>query len=145
MKVRLHHRIFSLTMAFLLFVSTMGISMDVHYCQDTAQNVAFFKTAKNCYDKVPDINKRPCQLTKSQMESIKKKPCCHNDGDYFKADLEAISQVHDIDVNFSSAVIVQPVLLIEGIVFQKTKAHLLDYKPPLVSKDILTHFQQFLI
>ncbi len=76
----LSHRIFAVSMALLLLLSSTGFSMDAHYCQGELKNISLFGKAKGCYDGeiVETINetKKSC---KNQHGEIKRADCCQNE------------------------------------------------------------------
>lgn len=65
----------------LLLISTIGLSVDVHYCQGKVKSIGFFASAEKCeQDKI----QKDCH--NSAQEQITKKPCCHNFNYYFHSE-----------------------------------------------------------
>ena len=66
MSTRPTYRIVSLVLAMVLFSTTVGISMDFHYCQGELKSVALFSKAKSCHEIAASNNEVPsCHKHKS--------------------------------------------------------------------------------
>ena len=44
------YRIIALTMAFLMFFTSVGFTVDMHYCQGKLKTFNFFGKAKSCHE-----------------------------------------------------------------------------------------------
>lgn len=68
----------SLTLAFLITLTSVGFSADVHYCQGQLRSFALFGTAKSCHEKA-SISK--CHLKSTDERSTDKKTCSVDSND----------------------------------------------------------------
>ncbi len=79
----------ALVLAFIVGLSSMGLSMDKHVCQGKVKSVAFFGKAKTCLQMQSDTETSgTCRMHRHCRHSGKKtKPCCHNESKYSKLSL----------------------------------------------------------
>lgn len=95
MKLPVLHRVVALCLSFLVFGSSLGMAMDVHYCGNEFVNVNFFGKAKSC-GMAESLEKKAaekkdnqhacCHKPQSQKLAITidarvvvKSNCCHNE------------------------------------------------------------------
>ncbi|WP_235297615.1 HYC_CC_PP family protein [Portibacter marinus] len=64
-----------MTLAILMFSTSMGFSMDVHFCQGKLKSVAFFSEAKTCHETMVQCPRHG--MMKVSVPS-KDKDCCSN-------------------------------------------------------------------
>lgn len=154
------HKIFSykliaLSMAFLMFSTSIGFSMDFHFCGDKLESISLFGRAEPCemtQVKKEKITDHACcgapkkEVKKCTNTSMENGSCCHhetlvldNTGDIkaFDFSLEQVQQVIVLGVLF-----VPNFNLFEVSVEQPNYTH---YRPPLISKDISILHQVFRI
>lgn len=146
------YRIISLALAFLMFFTSIGFSIDMHYCGNHLKSFNLFGKAKNCYELAgitapetsPSNEKHQTLTTGCSMD---KKDCCQNRSLSFQTDLTSDTQTADF-------VISQPLLdfIVAFVVvyldtrLPKTTISTFDYyKPPLIVRDIPVFIQSFLI
>ncbi len=68
------YRITTLTMALLMFFSSVGFSIDFHYCKGEFKSLSLIGKAKSCHE-----GKKVCRHhTKDQNISKKDNNCCSN-------------------------------------------------------------------
>lgn len=138
-------------MAFML-ISSIGISVDVHYCKDEFKSFAFFGEAKSCHETKA---KSTCHHTKmasanedaQNKDSNKKADCCHNDHHTFEnLDLDApnpeLNSLSNFQLKFISIFFVT---LSESFYANIVQKDFKAYKPPLFQDNILLLFQVFRI
>ena len=76
-------------MAFLIFLTSAGFSIDMHFCGQDLKSFSLTGKAKNCFELAKSGT---CAMHK-KMTTVKvacemsKKDCCHNKTLYLKADL----------------------------------------------------------
>lgn len=147
------HRIIALSMALLMFATSMSFAIDMHYCGGELKNFSLFGKAKVCHE-IEDADKpmKNCPHHKKMMEDkqevlAKKKNCCENKTLHFQADEDLDVQIIDFSVSKEEQ---SPVSACE-VSFPKL-AHMEReipaftlYKPPLIPKDIPTLIQSFLL
>lgn len=153
-KLATTYRIFSITMAFLLFITTSGLTMDMHFCGDQLKRVNVFGKAKTCAE-VAILQKNCCAKKKSCHSKSKitscgtngdHKGCCNNSAIDLDLDTDLVITSNDIfqsvDLQFLIA-FSKAYLLLEDNSTKEMKAYL-NYKPPLIERDILVLIQTFL-
>lgn len=132
------HKIGSLIMAFVVFVSTMSFTIDTHYCGATLIDTAIFTKAKSCGMEMPNSS--------SKNASITKKNCC-NDYQIIIEGQDNLQQAQ-YTTTYKEQLIVASFaysyLHVFGE-FQKRNLSFKEYSPPLVVKDIQQLDQVYLI
>ena len=151
MYIKSIHRITCLIMAFLMFLTSTGLSIDMHFCGQHLRSINLFGKAKNCFELAAmqahckkhtgnDQSTQPnCEMTK--------KDCCHNKTLSLKADLTANKTIGEF---FVSTQLQDFTLAFVAIFVQKLQTefqpiHFIHYKPPLLFKDIPVLIQSFLL
>ena len=133
------HKITSVFMAFVVLLSTMSFTIDMHYCGDTLVDTAIFKKAKTCGMEM--------QKTTSTSEcSITKKDCCKEEQivvegqDELKISFESFS----LDQQFFVASFVYSYInLFEGL--EENTTTFSEYPPPLIVRSIYKLDETYLI
>jgi len=140
-------------MAFLVFFSSIGLSIDMHFCQGHLKSISFIGDATDCYGAKGNNPQKSCQMSKRQVTkkmdcSIDKEDCCHNRQLLAQANLTSTNTsgqfiLNYIDFQYISII---PVLLVYDTIFLNTDIlSVFQYKPPLVLKDIPVFIQSFLL
>ena len=140
-------------MAFLVFFSSIGFSIDMHFCQGHLKSISFIGDAADCYGAKGDNSQKSCQMSKRQVTkkmdcSLDKKDCCHNRHLLAQADLTSTNQSGQFILNHNSFqyISIVPVSLVEDTIFLTTDIlSVFQYKPPLILKDIPVFIQSFLL
>ena len=151
---RVTHRIFALTMAFLVMVSSSGIAMDVHYCMGQLKNINLFGEAENCHDSKVSEKLTHCEKVKKQCHNANKtsvdkqseKGCCNNQLIEFQNDADLIPIISATfftsDITFLYSPCIWGELKNKSI---HNPQEYLIYKPPNRVQDIPILIQSFLI
>lgn len=153
MKRKSNYRIISIVLALLLFVSSTGFSMDVHFCKGEIESVSFFGKATPCEmmkEKEPVQELHACckalQGQNSYSLSIQQKSCCHNESLIVltNTDLElANSLVHKINsAQFVPVALTTPLFI---FLAENDVEDNFNYPPPQYSKDLTIFYQVFRI
>ncbi len=150
MKTALTYRVFALMMAVLLFFSTVGISADVHMCQDKVKSLSFLGKAKSCYEigQITDVKfcKNHAQQNKTGEPGINKKDCCDNTTKVFQNDgLKQIEFINNFKLlkPFLSAFFVS--FLLPKHVVKEQVDHYKHYTKPKIYRDYCALYQSFLL
>lgn len=152
MRSILSRRIFALTMAFLMFISSAGIAIDMHYCGGELKSVSVFGKAKNCHELEDKVPVKACPHHKNmnlEKSGCKEdKDCCSNKTEYYQSDqdlfLQApipfqVKEFHQFIVAYTSVFLMpQNRINREILPFD-------HYRPPLILKDISILIQSFLL
>lgn len=89
MKTKAFHRIIALVMAFLMFFTSAGFSVNVHYCKGELKSFSLIGEAESCH-----AAKKSCpHHAKMQIEEDKASDCCSNE----------TVVVDDLDTDFNVA------------------------------------------
>ena len=150
MKKTFPYRVVALTMALLIFTTSIGFSIDMHFCQGNLKNVNLFGTAKSCFELESEGVRSHCSKHQSSCHKKTKpedhKDCCNNetieiqlDSDYIDAPAVTLNtqQIHFV----ASFIFTYFGLTTDQIELD----NFLLYKPPLPDKDILVFIQSFLL
>jgi hypothetical protein len=146
------YRFFALTMAFLMFYSSVGFSIDIHYCQGKLKSFSLFGKAKTCYEMTKAVKTSPqCQKLREQQSndscSISKKNCCENNTLHFQSDQDQQVQATEFIVNqqLQQFIVAYIVVFFQNNFTEKNASTLAFYKSPLIPRDIPVLFEAFLI
>jgi hypothetical protein len=134
------HKIMSISMALVVLLSTISMTIDMHYCGETMVDFSFFHNVKSC-----GMEKSPL-VYHCENSEINKKPCC--------SDQQLIVEgTHDLKGAFNNFTPQQQLFvslflysyasLFEGTVSKEVA--FFDYAPPFVKKDVQVWQQTFLI
>jgi len=131
-------------MAILMFSTSAGLAMDLHYCGGEFQNFSLFKTAKSCHEKA--IQKKSCHHSQEKIDKEEKKDCCENESFFFQLDEDYTTHAQ-IDIEekkpLSKAIAVSS-MLPQTVNVNYAKFYK-NYKPPLLAIDSIVDFQSFLL
>jgi len=136
-------------LAFLIFFTSVGFSIDMHFCGTDLKSISFTGKAKNCFELAASST---CVKHKkiAPMEGAcekSKKDCCHNKTLHFQADLTPdipastfliTNQLQDFIVTFVA-------IFINKKSWEYSLPTFVHYKPPLITKDIPILVQSFLL
>lgn len=145
------YRLIALMMAFLMFFTSAGFAMDMHFCQGKLKSVSFFGKAKNCHE-MTDSPMMNCPYHKKMMAEKKgcseDKNCCSNKTVHFQSDQDQQVQNFDFVVckqlqQFVIAYIA--VCIANDFNIGHEAIPFVHYKPPLIQRDIPTLNQSFLL
>lgn len=145
------YRIVAFLLAILVLVTSVGFSVDMHFCQDDFKSFSLIGKAKNCHDVA--IKKSTCKHHKATVqqekpcEKLDKKDCCENRTLTLDADQD--QQLQNVDFTLSKQV--EQFVTAFIYAFYKDKfteeadIFFANYRPPLIQKDIPVLIQSFLI
>ena len=153
MKRKSNYRITSIVLALLLFVSSTGFSMDVHFCKGEIESVSFFGKATPCdmmVEREPVQELHACcrafQEQNPYSLSIQEKSCCHN---------ESLTVCTNTDVELSNTLVQNvntaqfvPVASTQPLFICLVEKEILDnfiYHPPHFIRDLTIFHQVFRI
>lgn len=161
-KQSITYRLSAFFLTFLMLFSSVGFSIDVHYCKGGIEKIGFFGEADEC-DMMKDAKIEVVQETehaccgnkqkkiaqcekKSSDESFKKGNCCHNEN-YMLQTVEdgttsSYLEVSNEDLDFVTVFIINTFYLFDGENVGESNYY---YKPPLIDYDVTILHQVFLI
>ena len=138
-------RLFSLLVAFILFISSSGLLIQSHFCQNQLQSRSVYVKPGSCHEndshQCEAISKKCCK----KKLTAEKDNCCHDVADFVKLDLDQhfyknflkdkTDNFNGIFNHFNQKFSLSPDL-------QKVK--FFNYKPPLIEFDLQLLFQIFI-
>lgn len=140
-------------MAMLLFISSSGISMDMHFCQGKLKRVSLIGSAKTCAEMAVMMKHcsgkkaKSCHgASKSCSDDGSHNGCCENESLSFDLEIDNIdiqnfsSTVLEVNFNvlYDTHLVDLPKLQIKLLQFE-------EYIPPLSRQDLTVLYQSFLI
>ena len=138
-------RLLSFFVALILFISSSGLLIQSHFCQNQLQSISLFLKPESCHKNVShhckSATKKCCKVKPVQENNN----CCHNIADFVKLDLDQYFfkyHLNDKVVDFVKILKYYNQLIPHSFVQKKIK--FFNYKPPLIDFDLQTHFQIFL-
>lgn len=135
-------RFLHITLAFFLFVSTTGLTINSHFCTGKYKYSALFVEPANCCAKVQGHypTEGSCE------DEVNQTPCCQNKASFFKSNHNQNFTDNSVqEVEFPTfKIIPSPINLLTTTKYQWLDIDYLNYKPPLISKDVSILFQIFL-
>lgn len=136
-------------MALLIFLTSSGLSLDVHFCQGNFKRANIFGKAKTCEEVKDCLIKcgkqvKSCHSETACSEDTNHNGCCKNESFEFDLDLDAFEIITGesdkiqkqllADITYTS----EPSLIDRKKVFQSRL-----YRPPPLEKDYTVLFQIF--
>ena len=148
------YRFVALTMALLMFFSSMGLAMDMHYCGGKLKSVSLFGEAKTCHELAAEENApmKNCPHHKKMMaekqDCSEAKNCCSNKTVHLQADQDQQVQNADFTVSnqlkqFVTAYVT--IFFLNDLNVERETTPFAHYQPPLIPKDISILHQIFLL
>ena len=144
------YRITALFLALLMVFYSIGISIDLHFCQGNFKTFSLLGKAKSCHE----ISSAPKGCQHHQKMVIQKAACeqqnmgcCENKTLEFQSDESIYLQSHSFDFHqeirflFVEAYTHFP----QGKFEENDFSPFAQYKPPLIDKDIPIFVQSFLL
>ena len=147
--MKLFSKITILSLSLMVILASAGIMVSKHYCQGELKNIALFVKAKQCHDISTHKTKTHCHPGKNtcqKSEKKKEKKCCENKTVFLETD-DFISTMTSPKINPEFQLIAITFVLYNDLLFstEKMAVKFLNYKPPLIERDIPVLVQSFLI
>jgi hypothetical protein len=141
------YRIVALCLALLMLVTSAGLSLDIHFCQEQIRSVSVFGAAKGCNGK--DSARMSCahrDLVDDQQPVLGKGKCCDNrkyliqshQNQVLPAMANADDVQHQVFALNPSSVMRPNVAIVRSIMIDR-------YRPPPLIRDIPVLVQSFLL
>ncbi len=137
MKFSYLHKVFSVTLSFLVLFSTLSLTIEKHFCGDVLVDVAVFTQTEKCADDLPEIDET----------RIVKKTCCKDETHVIEGlnqlTTNSFEDLNDLQKQVLAAYTYSYINAIEGlptsVILNK------GYSPPIRIKDIQLLDETFLI
>ena len=134
-----------ITLAFLTLAVSSGITLNLHYCQGHLEKIALFSTPKSCHEPI-----KSCCASKQQKACHKgdnhDDNCCKNKSEFVKFDEQYTVKHEDanMDTRLPLVAVITVLVLNPLSTVESNSVDYLNYKPPLIERDISILFQSFL-
>ena len=144
------YRIIAVGLALLMFTSSVGFAVDIHYCQGHVKSLSFFGNAKNCHEMSAMANcPHHKMMTKAKPGCAEDdKNCCDNKTLHFQSDqdqqIQAIDVLKDVQLKQFVLAFVSSFFL-DNLISESDLPSFTKYRPPLISRDIPVLNQSFLL
>lgn len=145
------YRLIALILALLMFTTSIGFSVDLHYCKDQLKSISIFGKAKQCSDL--SVKKQTC-LSQDKAEkgknhiSFERKKCCRNQSVHCQFNQLQGNQKQSVFLNQSIQQFIiafVDVTILKNKQFKQVASAINVYHPPLIHRDIPILFESFLL
>ncbi len=150
--IKKSYRLLASFMALLMFTTSVGFSVDMHFCQGQLKSFNLFGKAKACHEMVRNSPMPNCPHHQKMMEQMEgcskgKKGCCENKTLHFQFDQDQRVQNYEFVVSrqFKHFVTAFVAVFFNNIYIEKDLHSFAHYKPPLIQQDIPILIQSFLL
>ena len=145
------YRPIALLMALLLLTSSVSFAVDLHFCKGELKSISFWGKAPSCHEqaaaKVSCPHHRRMKADKGEA-ALEKSNCCDNRTVQVEADHERQTQTAmelELNPSLQYFLMAYTVSLLPAEDIARTLAPYLNYKPPLIPRDIPVLNQSFLL
>ncbi len=148
--ISLIYRFFAISMAVLMFITSVGFVLDMHYCQGQLKSVNFIGKAQNCHEMAASMKACPHhqQLTEQTNAcSMEQKGCCENRLTHVQSqqDQELVSSTFGFNNQLQQFAIAYLVAFLSEDLITRLVPAFTHYKPPLIPRNIPVLFESFLL
>ncbi len=137
------YRSIALCLAALMFFTSLGITIDLHYCSGQLKTFSLTGKARSCHEIAPCPHHQ-----KAMPDDNDSSNCCNNETVHIQADLDQLTFSGDKltgDVLPAIALVAPITLQPIGQDIRTSTPRYLHYKPPLLLRDIPVLVQSFLL
>ena len=145
------YRIIAGLLAMLMFFTSAGLAVDMHYCQGQLKSFSLFGKAKNCHEmmqaKASCSHHQKMATATDTTCSEDEKDCCKNKTVYLESDQDQVQAVNSFVIDQSTQLFVTAFVksFFEKVLVEKETPVFAKYKPPLILRDVPVLFQSFLL
>jgi len=133
------HKLSATIMAVVVLMTTMSLTVDMHYCGDMLVDFSLTHQVKSCG---MDLT----STTSCENPTLSEKPCC-TDKQVIKKGKEDLKMTFD-QLSLEQQVFVASLAYTYSNLFEVTKSNkvaFVDYAPPFIRQDVQVLYQNFLI
>ena len=147
-----YHRYIAILLAFLMFFTSIGYVLDIHYCRGHIKSISFLGEAPSCHQVLQSSQQISCPFHQQMMMenancSIDEKDCCENKTFHIEVDKDLQIQTIDLptlhqhfEIAFTASL-----ALFQKNDFSQTLVIFEHYKPPLLFWNLPVLIQSFLL
>ena len=152
LKYQKTYRHLALILSMLIFSSSVGWSVDLHYCNGHLKSFSLFGTAKSCHDvsgktKSCSFHKKLNLEAKRSGQTVHKMTCCKNKRVFLHSDSDLLLQYlssNDVSLDYLQGIGLLTADIPVNIFSNSTHFNIHD-PPPISGQEIRIHFQSFLL
>ena len=137
------YQILALSLAFLMFTTSLSFNLDAHFCQGHLKSFNLFGKAKNCYELAGEASMQNCVHHQQKVEqkpgcSIDKKDCCERKTFHLQSHQNQEIQTFDFVINnhLQQFIVAYVLVFFTDNLIEKSVSSFEHYLPPLISRDI---------
>ncbi len=143
------YRQIAFPLVFLMFFTSTGFSVDIHYCQGKLKSISLLGEAQSCFEKA---QKSPCKkhatTCHAHIDKESHKGCCDNETFFIQLDADyPLGQINTLtweQVTSAFSFLWSFIFSFHDRDYHTIIPHQ-NYKPPLLDLDIPVLFQSFLL
>jgi hypothetical protein len=152
--LRKTYRLQALFLAVLMLATSLGFSIDMHFCQGRLMSASVFGKAKSCVEMADPGSTQSCAMHSSARHSFpepvfNQAPCCQQHTLSLQAEQDLqLQQVGTLDAPQTSVYLDLAQIVefsLPSLIDPAQPAAYTYYRPPLIQRDIQVLFQSFLI
>lgn len=136
-----------------MFFTSVGFSIDMHFCQGHLQSISFLGSAEDCYGSTSNNQQKSCLVSKKENPkktecALDKKDCCHNKNRVFQASLTASNPSGQLVGDWNNLydyIIILILLPYDSYLPNQYIVKNFSYPPPLLYRNIPILIQSFLL
>ena len=151
MNTSLLYRFTAILLALLVLVTSVGLTVDRHFCGGEMKSFSLVGKAKTCYELATGKPQPTCVKADNKDEfqgiAFSKKPCCENKTDHFQTDTDtSLQSASDaLTVQTQHFLVAYVAVFVQSYVHYFSPKQYLDYRPPSILRDIPVLIQSFLL
>lgn len=145
------YRLIALTMAFVMFASSVNLAIDMHFCQGQFKSLSFFGKAKSCHEIVAS-KAASCPHHKKMMEAKEgcvknEKDCCSSQSIHIQADSDQLNSNSGVETSqeLQQFIVAFVKVFFKNISVKKSNSTFTNYVTPKITRDTYVLFQTFLL
>ena len=140
-------------LAMLMFSTSMGFSIDMHYCQGELKSFSILGKAKGCHEGLTKVVDCPIHgkmvVPEDTLQgcNMDQKDCCQNKTIYIQSEQDLVLQKSQFtsSKHFQQFLVAHVEVFIKEYIDIESTLVLVNYRPPLISRDIPVLTQSFLL
>lgn len=134
------HKILAIIIALVVLFSSLSFTVEKHVCMGQVTDTSYFAKADNC-----GMISDECDVNNSLETKIKKEKCCNNIQELFPGNQNEQQALQNFEINKVQFALAFNFTYLDLFKQKNEFIPFIEYSPPLVGKDIIVLYQNFLI
>lgn len=143
------YRFIALSLAILMFSTSVGFAVDMHFCKGDFKSFSFLDKAPSCHEmaQMPTCPHHQKMMTNGEDGQMEERNCCENKTVHVEADQDLQIPTFDLPSFHQVATVafLNLKMLYQPQGITETPIPFQQYKPPLLLRDIPVLTQTFLL